>query len=96
MTDHEPIATGLPMSLAQMQKFLQDYHGIPVVLREQGETGVKCPYCGEIHHHDHGPGHFVAGCSEKDRNNIGMVIGERYRTMDTFLWNTWLRKMLIN
>ena len=73
MTDHEPIATGLPMSLAQMQKFLQDHHGIPVVLRVQGETGVKCPCCGEIDHHDHGPRHLVAGCSKKARNKIGMV-----------------------
>ena len=71
------IASGLPMTINQMQKYLQDHHGIPVVLRKQGKPGVRCPYCTKTHHHNEGPGHYVADCDEKDRN-IGISIGNRH------------------
>ena len=75
--DNEQICDGLPMTPKQMRDYLQEHHGIPVVLREQGETGVKCPYCTKLHHHKPGPGRYVADCEGKDRD-IGISIGDRY------------------
>jgi hypothetical protein len=40
-----------PMCVEEMQKYLQEFCGIPVVLRLEGKTVVKCPYCGGRHHH---------------------------------------------
>jgi hypothetical protein len=74
------IADGIPMSLEQMRIYLQGYHGIPIVLRQQGTTAVKCVYCGKLHEHMGPPGHYVAGCDEKDRLNGGVAIGQRYFT----------------
>ena len=73
------ISDGLPMSLRQMREYLQEHYGSPVVLREQGTTSVKRPYC--FQHHDHGPqpGHQPAGCDDESRfSGIGIVVGERY------------------
>jgi hypothetical protein len=71
------ICNGLPMGLEQMRDFLQMSHGVPVVLRKEGATNVKCVYCGKIHNHDGPPGHYVAECEEPERFNIGIVIGDR-------------------
>ena len=65
------------MTIRQMQTYLQDYHGIPIALREQGTSKVICPYCTKLHIHEPGPGHFVADCDEKDRN-MGISVGDRY------------------
>jgi hypothetical protein len=65
------------MTTRQMRAHLQDYHGIPVVLREQGVSEVVCPYCNKLHVHEPGPGHFVADCDEKDRNTR-ISVGDRY------------------
>jgi hypothetical protein len=72
------VAAGMPMTLEQTTSeqrrvYLQDYHGIPVVLREAGGEGVVCLHCGKTHNHEPGPGHLVADCEEMDRN-IGIVI----------------------
>ena len=40
------ISDGIPMTLEPIRKYLQDYYGIPIALREQGVTTVTCPYCG--------------------------------------------------
>lgn len=73
------IADGVPMSLEQMRVHLQECYGIPIALREQGTTSIRCPYCLKIHEHGPRPGHQVAACDEGDRyNGIGIVIGDRY------------------
>ena len=69
----------LSITLEDMRLHLQNDRGIPIVLREQGTTNVKCPYCLKLHSHALNPGHHEAVCSDEDRyNGIGIVIGERY------------------
>lgn len=79
MVNDYSIADGIPMDLDQMREYLQEYHGVPVVLREHGTTSIKCPYCLKIHDHAPQPGHHVALCDNNDRfNGVGIVVGERY------------------
>jgi hypothetical protein len=49
--------------------------GVPIALRLQGTTMVKCPYCDSLH--DHGPqlGHHVALCKDRGR---GVFVRDRY------------------
>ena len=61
-----------------MRLCIQEDRGIPVVLRKQGETYVKCPYCLKKHNHAMNPGHHKAGCSDGDRFSVGITIGDRY------------------
>ena len=65
-----------PMTTNQMREYLQGYFGSPVVLRKQGTTSVKCPYC--LKKHDHGlePGHRRSHCDKNDPVN-GIATGER-------------------
>ena len=73
------VTGSLSMTVENMRLHLQEERGIPVVLRKQGETHVKCPYCLKMHSHAMNPGHHEAGCSDDDRyNGIGIVAGERY------------------
>ena len=79
MTNDNSIADGIPMSLEQMRLYLQELYGISIVLRKQGTTIVKCPYCSKMHYHGLQPEHHVALCEEADRckvNGIGIVIGD--------------------
>ncbi|CAB9513875.1 hypothetical protein SEMRO_619_G176410.1 [Seminavis robusta] len=69
-------ADRVPMSLKDMQAYLQSYFGIPIALRRQGDTMINCPYCGKTHDHEPEPGHHVAQCAEDDRGG-GIVVGER-------------------
>lgn len=78
MTNDNSIADGIPMSLEQMRVYLQEYHGIPIVLRKQGTTNVKCPYCKKLHDHGPQPGHHVALCDDNNRMGMGLCVGERY------------------
>ena len=79
MTDDKSLASGVPMNLEHMREYLQEHYGIPIVLREQGTTNIKCPYCQKLHEHTLEPGHHVAGCSDDDNYlGIGLIIGERY------------------
>ena len=75
MADHNETFS-IPVMVEQTREYLQDYHGVPVVLRQEENTGVTCCYCGKRHDHDHGPGHVEAGCGQEDRS-IGIVIGDR-------------------
>jgi hypothetical protein len=77
MTNDYSIANSIPMNLEQMRVYLQELHGVPVVLREQGTTSVKCTYCGKLHEHGGPPGHYVALCDDMDRFNVGVVVGQR-------------------
>ena len=45
----------------------------PVALRQQGNTVIKCPYCGKMHEHAGGSGHHEAQCSE----NVEITIDDR-------------------
>jgi hypothetical protein len=77
MTENDySIANSIPMDLERMRGYLQQLYGVPVVLREQGTTSVKCAYCGKLHQHVGPPGHYIAGCDDKHRN-VGIVIGQR-------------------
>ena len=75
--DSEQICDGLPMTPEQMREYLQQHHGIPVVLRERGQLMVKCPYCAKLHSHEPGPGHHPAACDDRDRD-IGISNGDRF------------------
>jgi hypothetical protein len=78
MTDNRNvICSGLPMSLDQVQDYLQGYHGIPIVLRKEGTTSIKCCYCLENHDHMGPPGRYIASCDDRN-NGSGIVIGERH------------------
>ena len=77
MTNDNSVAGGIPMDLTQMRECLQEHHGIPVALRQQGTASVKCPHCMKIHHHGPQPGHHPAGCNDND-HEMGIVIGERH------------------
>ncbi len=66
------------MRLDQMQEYLQANRGVPVVLRKQGTTSVRCVYCRKLHDHSEPAGYHEAFCDEKDRLNGGIVIGDRY------------------
>ncbi|CAB9511918.1 expressed unknown protein [Seminavis robusta] len=70
MANDFAIADGVPMGL-------EDMRGIPVALRRQGGTEIKCPYCGKMHYHPPGSGHNEAQCDEDDRCSVGIVVGER-------------------
>ena len=65
------------MTVDQMQRYLQDLYGFPVVLRQQGTTKINCPYCGKSHDHSPETGHHPGGCEEHERNNIILTIGSR-------------------
>ena len=60
-------------SPSDVQESLQAYYGIPVALRQQGNTAVKCPFCGKMHKHAEGSGHHEAKCSE----NVEITINNR-------------------
>ena len=77
MANDYSIANGVPMGLERMQVYLQEYYGIPIVLRRQGDTKVKCPYCGKIHEYPEGSGHHEAQCDEESRYSTGIVVGDR-------------------
>jgi hypothetical protein len=67
------------MTLEQMRVYLQEYHGVPITLRQQGTTTVKCPYCLKTLDHGPDPGHHVAGCYGDDRSKgISINIGDRH------------------
>jgi hypothetical protein len=71
------IADGIPMDLEGMRLYLQNFYSVPIVLRMQGETAVKCAYCSITHHHGGPPGHQNALCDEENRCSVGVVIGSR-------------------
>jgi hypothetical protein len=71
------IASGTPMSVKQMETYLQDFHGFPVAVRQQGTNHITCPYCKKHHHHDPGSGHYEAQCEEENYGTAGIVIGSR-------------------
>ena len=67
------------MDLEQIRVYLQEHYGIPIVLRQQGMTSIKCLFCLKMHDHGPQPGHHMEGCNDDDRCiGIGIVIGERY------------------
>ena len=45
----ETTANGITMNLEQVREYLQEYHGIPIMLRRPGTTSVKCRYCDCLH-----------------------------------------------
>jgi len=82
------IASGIPMTLEQMQSYLQELYGLPVVLRKEGATMIRCAYCNKDHVSDPWSGHQVAACDDEDRD-IEIVIADRsfipnygYTTLD--------------
>jgi len=64
------------MTLEQMQSYLQELYGLPVVLREEGTTKIRCTHCNKDHVSDPWSGHQVAACDDRDRD-IEIVIGDR-------------------
>ena len=71
-------STNVPMSVEDMQMYLQDHYKIPIVLKMEGETTITCPFCMKQHSHDE-TGHCKAGCADEDRyNGIGLFISGRY------------------
>ena len=66
------------MGLKQMQEHLQEYHGVPVALRQQGMSSVKCPYCLKIHHHGPQPGYHPAGCDDDDHGMQIVISGRQF------------------
>ena len=69
------VAAGVPMSLEQKQVYLREQYGVPIALRLQGMTMVKCPYCDSLHDHGPQPGHHVALCKDRGR---GVFVRDRY------------------
>ena len=65
----------IPMSLEQMQAYLREQYGVPIALRLQGTTTVKCPYCDDQHEHESQPGHYVALCEDRGR---GIAVRDKY------------------
>ena len=65
----------VPMSSEQMQAYLQEQYGVPIALRLQGTTMVKCPYCDSLHDHETQPGHYVALCEDRGQR---VFIGDRF------------------
>jgi len=65
------------MSSRQMQERLQGHHGMPVVLKKEGAAAVKCPCCGNLHEHEPGSGHCVAGCDDNARCSTVISVGAR-------------------
>jgi len=73
------IANGIPMTAMQMREYLQEYHGIPIAIREQGSPLVSCTYCYNIHEHDPAEqGHVTAGCIDDNPYGFGIIIGEKH------------------
>ncbi|CAB9529638.1 hypothetical protein SEMRO_2569_G331510.1 [Seminavis robusta] len=73
--------TSFDMSPDEMRVYLQGYYGIPVALRRQGDTSIKCPYCCKMHYHSPQPGHghhYTAACDEEDWHSRGIDVGDRY------------------
>jgi len=66
MTNDNSLADGVPMNLDQMRVHLQEHCGIPIALREQGTTNVKCPCCLKLHNHEPQPEHHVAVLWDRD------------------------------
>jgi hypothetical protein len=66
------VATGVPMSLEQMQVYLREQYEVPIALRLQGTTMVNCRYCDNLHDHGLQPGHHVALCTLQ-RSRTGSV-----------------------
>ena len=64
------------MTLEQMQSYLQELCGVPIVLREEGTSDIRCPHCSRDHVSDPWPGHQVAACDDKDRD-VEIVINDR-------------------
>jgi hypothetical protein len=75
--DENMIADGMPMNLDQMREYLQEHHGVPIALREKGKTVIKCPHCQRLHDHGAQPGHHRALCDDKERDALGLVVGDR-------------------
>jgi hypothetical protein len=65
----------VPMSSEQMQAYLQEQYGVPIALRLQGTTTVKCPYCDSLHDHGPQPGYHVALCDDRGQ---GVFVRDRY------------------
>jgi hypothetical protein len=68
LPDSSPMEETLPpMSVEEMQIFLTEIQGKPIVLRHEGETEIKCPYCGNLHTHSlWDAGHVEALCEDRD------------------------------
>jgi hypothetical protein len=62
-------------NLEQMRMLLQDYHVIPIALREEGATDISCPFCSKMHYNPGPPGHHVTGCDADEWQSI--MINER-------------------
>jgi len=62
--------------LEQMQSCLQELCGLPVVLRKEGTTVIRCAHCNKDHVSDPWSGHQVAACDGRDRD-IEIVIADR-------------------
>ena len=73
---------GIPMSLNEMREYLQTYYGLPIALRLAGTATIKCPFCDKMHGHGLQPGHQAAGCSDEDRYDGGINIGDRFFTQN--------------
>jgi len=74
MTNDDSIADGVPMNLEQMRLHLQECHGCPVALREQGSATCRCPCCDEVHKNGPQPGCHSAWC---DDQSPGVVVAGR-------------------
>jgi hypothetical protein len=61
----------------QMRHYLQEYHGIPIALREQGATDITCPFCHKQHFEYPGAGHHVAQCEPSEWRPI-TINGKSY------------------
>jgi hypothetical protein len=76
--DNNPLPNK-PMAVEDVRAYLQALYGVPVVLREEGATNVKCVYCGHVHEHPVGAGFYIAGCDDEARfSGVGIVVGDRY------------------
>lgn len=78
MLDNNPLPNK-PMTVEDVRLHLQSFYGVPVVLREQGATSIKCVYCGQLYEHPLWTTFSIAGCDDAFRfSGAGIVIGDRY------------------
>ena len=72
--DNEETSNGLPMTVKEMEKYLQDYYGRPIALRQEGSWNIACPYCKKHHVYEPGPGHYPSQCSDDFKDDGGGIV----------------------